>query len=114
MNQTRDFEELDWAEDPSAVGFSGPDAVAVDGSDELDLELGTGCKIITAMIVFNIYVLHLYLQTDLRFLLSDQSILDLSDMPLAVLIELRPPLFDLNQLLLNLVLVKLSTLYLMV
>lgn len=40
MNQTRDFEELDWAEDPSAVGFTESDAAAVGGNEELDLELG--------------------------------------------------------------------------
>ena len=45
MNQTRDFEELDWAEDPLAVGFVGSDA-AVDGeNEELDLELGKSAKI---------------------------------------------------------------------
>jgi len=35
MNQTRDFDELDWTENPANVGF-GPNAT----EDEIDLELG--------------------------------------------------------------------------
>ena len=36
MNQTRDFDELDWTENPATVGF-GPDDI----EEEIDLELGT-------------------------------------------------------------------------
>ena len=51
MDQTRDFEELDWAEDPGAVGFASD--VAVDGGDdELEFEIGTG--------VILIYLLYIY------------------------------------------------------
>lgn len=39
MNQTKDFEELDWTENPSNVGF-GPDAAVINEGDELDFELG--------------------------------------------------------------------------
>ena len=39
MNRTKDFEELDWTENPSNVGF-GSDAAVIDEGDELDLELG--------------------------------------------------------------------------
>ena len=39
MDQTRDFEELDWAEDPGAVGFASD--AADDGEDvELEFEIG--------------------------------------------------------------------------
>ena len=39
MNQTRDFEELDWAENPENVGF-GSDAAVAGDQDELDFEIG--------------------------------------------------------------------------
>ena len=35
MDQTRDFEELDWTENPATVGFSPNEP-----DDDLDLELG--------------------------------------------------------------------------
>ena len=41
MNQTQDFEELDWSENPANIGF-GSDAAVVGDEDELDLELGMG------------------------------------------------------------------------
>ena len=39
MNQTQDFEELDWAENPTTVGF-GSDAAVIGDEDGIDLELG--------------------------------------------------------------------------
>ena len=41
MNQTQDFEELDWSENPANVGF-GSDAAVAGDDDEFDLDLGKG------------------------------------------------------------------------
>ena len=41
MDQTRDFDELDWTENPATVGF-GPNDI----ENEIDLELGTAWNFI--------------------------------------------------------------------